>query len=60
MGEHVTVLARIVSVAELPLPLASAVHRVLALVNKLTRGAETLWRHAFRHGRYLRPAREID
>lgn len=41
--------------AELPLPVAEAVHRVLALVNKLTRIGQALFRHTFRRGRYLYP-----
>lgn len=43
--------------AELPMPLASLIHRLLAAVNKLTRVGQGLWRHLFRHGRYLYPAR---
>lgn len=42
-------------VAELPLPLARGVHRCLAAVNKVTRIAQGLWHHVFRHGRYLQP-----
>jgi hypothetical protein len=42
-------------VAELPLPLASAVHRILNSINRLTRIAQGLWRHWFRRSRYLRP-----
>jgi len=42
-------------VAELPLPAAEAVHRLLALANKLTRAAQALRRHVFGHGEYVRP-----
>jgi abequosyltransferase len=42
-------------VAELPLPLALAFHRVLAIGNKLTRAVQGVWRHLFRHGQYLKP-----
>jgi glycosyltransferase involved in cell wall biosynthesis len=41
--------------AELPLPVAEAVHRGLALVNQLTRIAQGLTRHIFRRGQYLTP-----
>ena len=41
--------------AELPLPIAEAAHRVLALVNKLTRIAQGLYRHVFQRGQYLTP-----
>jgi len=41
--------------AELPLPVAEAVHRVLALVNKLNRIVQGVYRHVFRRGRYLVP-----
>ena len=43
-------------VAELPLPLATAVHRVLRTVNKVTRAAQALRRHVFGHGEYVRPS----
>lgn len=43
-------------VAELPLPFAAAVHRVLRTVNKLTRAAQALRRHLFGHGEYVRPS----
>jgi abequosyltransferase len=39
--------------AELPLPMAEAVHRVLGLVNKLTRMGQGMLRHWFRRGKYL-------
>jgi hypothetical protein len=42
-------------VAELPLPLAEFLYRFLALLNKLTRIGQGLYRHLFRHGRYLQP-----
>jgi abequosyltransferase len=42
-------------VAELPLPVAEALHRLLNLANKLTRAAQALRRHVFGHGRYLQP-----
>ena len=42
-------------VAELPLPLAEAVHRLLRAANKLTRAAQALRRHMFGHGKYVRP-----
>ena len=41
--------------SELPLPVAEAVHRVLALINKLTRIVQGMFRHVFGHGRYLTP-----
>jgi glycosyltransferase involved in cell wall biosynthesis len=42
-------------VASWPLPLADAWHCVFAMVNRLTRAAQAMGRHVFRHGRYLRP-----
>ncbi len=42
-------------VAELPLPLANTVHRLLQLLNKLTRAAQALRRHVLGHGEYVRP-----
>jgi abequosyltransferase len=41
-------------VAELPLPLAKALHAVLKVWNKLTRVAQGICRHWFGHGEYLR------
>ena len=41
--------------ARWPLPMARAVRPVLTLANRLTRGAQALWRHLFRHGTYLKP-----
>ena len=42
-------------VAELPLPIAEALHRVLNAGNKLTRAVQALRRHLFGHGAYLQP-----
>ncbi len=42
-------------VAELPLPLASAVHHLLRTANKLTRALQALRRHLLDHGAYVRP-----
>ena len=42
-------------VAELPLALAKPVHRVLHMVNTLSRAAQALRRHLFGHGEYVRP-----
>ena len=42
-------------VAKLPLWAARPLHFGLRLVNEITRAAQGLWRHMFRHGRYLRP-----
>jgi hypothetical protein len=42
-------------VANWPLPMADAWYRCLSLVNRLTRAVQAVWRHVFRHGRYLRP-----
>jgi len=42
-------------VAELPLPVAEALHHVLRTTNRLTRAAQALRRHVFGHGEYVRP-----
>jgi hypothetical protein len=42
-------------VAELPLPLAEPLYFFLANLNKLTRISQGMYRHLFRHGRYLQP-----
>lgn len=44
-------------VASWVLPAADAWYRVFAMVNRLTRAAQAVWRHVFGHGRYLRPQR---
>ena len=45
-------------VANWPLRLADAWYRVLSVVNRATRIVQGVWRHVFRHGRYLRPGSE--
>jgi hypothetical protein len=42
-------------VAELPMPIAEVMHWALMLLNKLTRAAHGVFRHLFRHGKYLAP-----
>ncbi len=44
------------TVAELPMPIAEPVYRVLVLLNKLTRAAQGVARHLLHHGRYLTPS----
>ena len=42
-------------VAQWRLPAADAWYRMFAAINKLTRAVQAVWRHVFRHGRYLQP-----